>query len=292
MAMQARFDAPAKPTTPTWRAQGLVSFAIAAGPNHRVKRHQHIEHELIVPVAGRYHCLLNQQPVNIEAGTALLVLPGDWHEDLPSGSQLDYHAVTFDLSDSHGHVLGFFDRHHQLRDQLIPVDTARIVAHIEHLQAAAEQPGNLASQIFSNCLSAVVCDLILACQQRPLAAALRESQASSDNHNHTQAQLTRLFIAHENTTLSVAAMATALGVSERGLRQRCQNHLGCSPAQAFSRHKVIRAQALLSKTDMSVGEVADYLGFSDQYHFSKVFKRHTGVAPSQHRLHTKGKVPE
>jgi AraC-like DNA-binding protein len=40
---------------------------------------------------------------------------------------------------------------------------------------------------------------------------------------------------------------------------------------------------LLAQTDYSMKEIAERLGFSNQYYFSKVFKENNGVSPSQYR---------
>lgn len=43
-----------------------------------------------------------------------------------------------------------------------------------------------------------------------------------------------------------------------------------------------RAKELLSTTSLSIGEIGERVGFVDIYYFSKVFKKHTGVAPTQY----------
>ena len=48
--------------------------------------------------------------------------------------------------------------------------------------------------------------------------------------------------------------------------------------------KVEKAKILLMNPDMKVSEIADLLDFSDEIHFSKVFKRLTGISPKQYRI--------
>ena len=47
--------------------------------------------------------------------------------------------------------------------------------------------------------------------------------------------------------------------------------------------KIDRAGLLLRETDLTIAEVAQYLGFSDSSHFSRVFRRFTGQSPSELR---------
>lgn len=54
-----------------------------------------------------------------------------------------------------------------------------------------------------------------------------------------------------------------------------------SPYQCLLRIKMARAAEHLLAQDASVKEVADALGFSDRFHFSRVFKKVIGVSPGQ-----------
>ena len=47
--------------------------------------------------------------------------------------------------------------------------------------------------------------------------------------------------------------------------------------------RVERAVDLLTTSDVSVGNIAELCGFSDIYHFSKMFKAKMGVSPNAYR---------
>ena len=46
---------------------------------------------------------------------------------------------------------------------------------------------------------------------------------------------------------------------------------------------IVEAKILLSDLSYSVAQVADQLNFSDQFFFSKFFKRHTGLSPKDYK---------
>lgn len=55
-------------------------------------------------------------------------------------------------------------------------------------------------------------------------------------------------------------------------------------AQEFIQHKIIvTAQSLLTGTTMSVNEIAEELGFAYPNHFTRMFRRNTGLTPMQFR---------
>ena len=60
----------------------------------------------------------------------------------------------------------------------------------------------------------------------------------------------------------------------------------------FTRMKISRAQAMLQESpDATVHQVAEALGFRDVYYFTKVFRRITGVSPSQMQTSEEKRVP-
>jgi AraC-like DNA-binding protein len=46
---------------------------------------------------------------------------------------------------------------------------------------------------------------------------------------------------------------------------------------------------LTAYPDMSIKDVAGYLGFSDQFYFSKVFRSLIGLSPSEYKSQADGK---
>jgi AraC-like DNA-binding protein len=68
-------------------------------------------------------------------------------------------------------------------------------------------------------------------------------------------------------------------MSASALTQRCRAALGAAPAQALAAYRMDHAAALLH-SGMRVKEVAEALGYADQFHFSRAFKRRHGKAPS------------
>jgi AraC-like DNA-binding protein len=54
-----------------------------------------------------------------------------------------------------------------------------------------------------------------------------------------------------------------------------------TPLEVIHTRIIAEAKRLFYYTDKSIKEIADYLGFEDAAHFSKLFKKHTSQNPSQ-----------
>ncbi len=83
--------------------------------------------------------------------------------------------------------------------------------------------------------------------------------------------------------LTVEMMARAAGLSARRFRQVFEEATGLTPKKYFDRLRLETAAEMLTTTPLSIGELADRLGFSSQFHFSKVFKAYFNTPPKQYR---------
>jgi len=58
---------------------------------------------------------------------------------------------------------------------------------------------------------------------------------------------------------------------------------GHSPKEYMLNIRMTHARHMLSESNLSVGEIADRLGYRDLFFFSKQFKAKTGLAPTAFR---------
>jgi len=93
---------------------------------------------------------------------------------------------------------------------------------------------------------------------------------------------------YKNKHLKATDIADACSVSQSYLYKLFQKNVGYGPKRFLQQYRVNRAIELmsttgLSRTDMSISELAELVGFPDVYAFSRLFKRITGSSPSHYR---------
>ena len=88
----------------------------------------------------------------------------------------------------------------------------------------------------------------------------------------------------ENVTkpISVSDLASFTGLSPATIYKLFRKILNMSPVHLIQMTKMKRAAELLHDPDHSVKEIALTLGFSSQYYFTKVFKQHFKMPPSEY----------
>lgn len=84
--------------------------------------------------------------------------------------------------------------------------------------------------------------------------------------------------------LSLSMVATALFVDSSYLSKQMKRHLGKSFNDYLSSLRIEKAKELLRMpTHHSIQEIGEKIGYPNQHYFSRIFKQHTGLSPSQYR---------
>jgi AraC family transcriptional regulator len=86
----------------------------------------------------------------------------------------------------------------------------------------------------------------------------------------------------------LADVAAAAGVHPGHLARAFRDHYQCTAGEYLRQRRVERSYGLL-RGKTSLAEIALTAGFTDQSHFSAVFKRHTGMTPAQYRKAVRGR---
>jgi len=101
-----------------------------------------------------------------------------------------------------------------------------------------------------------------------------------------QRRFEALVDAHYTEHLKVAAYAARLGVSPTHLSRVMRAATG-QPATAAIQDRIVReARRRLAYSNLSVSQIAYGLGYEDPAHFSRVFRRSTGLSPTRFRKKT------
>ena len=83
--------------------------------------------------------------------------------------------------------------------------------------------------------------------------------------------------------IDFAAIAASHYVSASYLSRIFHDRVGVSPIRYLTDLRMKNARRLLADTDLSVREIAELVGYTDPFYFSKAFKAAAGVNPTQFR---------
>lgn len=78
-------------------------------------------------------------------------------------------------------------------------------------------------------------------------------------------------------------LASVLHVSRPYLSSIFKSEVGCTFPEYLSQFRLNKAKEILEKENIQISEIAHIVGYSDYAHFSKAFKKQTGLSPKEYR---------
>lgn len=110
----------------------------------------------------------------------------------------------------------------------------------------------------------------------------KPSQASERVHRMILDKAMQIVSERIYGKLSVNELATAVNVSSSQLTALFKTYLGMAPAKYITHIRLEESKNLLDEKKLSVGEIANCLGYASIQHYSKQFRDWFGYTPSMH----------
>jgi len=244
--------------------------------DHEYPEHRHSNYELILVERGPYRCALNGAELTLGSGQALVVKPGDRHQDHLHDGQRHY-VLHFHFAPSGGRVPELFRAGVAPERQVVRGSLRREAWLIEELRRETTGGLRYAPAVQDGLLEALFWRLVRELPEDALGSDLRRLP----RNEQTRARYAVVLERHLAGNPTVVELARELALSPRHFTQECRRLYGESPARLLLGWKLREAEALLCRGDLRVKEVSARLGFVNPYHFSRVYRRQFGRPPSE-----------
>lgn len=119
--------------------------------------------------------------------------------------------------------------------------------------------------------------------QQPKLLEMQEGYAfESVNKKYVVEQIVNYFEEHYNEKISLERIAQNMYLSTFYISKIFKSETGDAPIRHLINIRLEKAKEILEQTpNLSIKEIAAKVGYEDVYHFSKQFKKHFGISPSQ-----------
>lgn len=228
-------------------------------PRRRVSPHQHECWHVDVMREGDSEVVFGDSLMSFSAGSCVFVPAGVRHEFRGGGRRWKGWSVKFAMAGCPSPAKGW----------VVPIDN-RLRPLTDLLQRHLPE-----DRMVEGAELAVVDHLLAALISMQWLPCLAPPPGLHD-------RLVRLVRERGGRPLTVREAGERLGLSPSRLTTRMREEADTSPKEVIDHIRADIAGRRLRYTDENVGEVADALGFSDIYSFSRFYKRVTGTPPSKH----------
>lgn len=116
-----------------------------------------------------------------------------------------------------------------------------------------------------------------------LGSLKQKAVANNGGSSQSIVKLNRVVTDRIAETITLQEVAKVLGERPSAISKRLQRKFGVSFSEYVGRMRVDKAKDLLRRTNLRIIEVAHRVGLNDACNFSKLFRKHEGLAPTEYR---------
>lgn len=114
----------------------------------------------------------------------------------------------------------------------------------------------------------------------------------SDNASLDITRFESAVYANIYTNLSLEEISSKMCLSISSFKRKFRRSFHCPPHKWFLEKRMARARGMVLATDMSISQIGQACGFTNQSHFIKLFKRFFGSTPTAYRREHCGSLAE
>ncbi len=247
----------------------VVSAYSKPGSVIRHERSRTISSALLLVTHGKITYRIDDRTILLQQGD-MLYLPVDTLRSAESDPELAFHRITLlfhetpdteELSVLHQHRNRQINsvRYEYIKQRLLQVNEAWMDK----------------SPYYESICSGIVTEVFGLLQQELLAGAAARSVT-----NNIVAQAKQYMLRHYREKVLVSEIADHVSRTPNYLTAIFKSETGKSPKEYLNHLRIGVAVDLLLSTEMTIGEISDYLGFCDQAYFNHIFRKITGNPPS------------
>jgi AraC-like DNA-binding protein len=242
-------------------------------------RHSHSYFQMIYCVGGTGSFFLEDREYALDHGLLFLLKPRREHGLHSTGL-----VRTLDIK--------FLVRDRRLRDALLrapevmPQKDAAIAGLFEQIRREGERKGTYYRELCNAFLLQILIGTLRYGEKESNARAMEKELLALDGVD-VEDEVVRKTLDVIKTRyaedLTLGAIASAVGGSDRHIRRHFEEWLGMPPMRYLLHFRVKRSTELIQNTDCALKEVAELAGFKSIHHFTRVFREIVGESPGAWR---------
>lgn len=242
--------------------------------HERYHSHKENQYELHYFLEGKGTFLNNKTQCTIKAGQLYITPPRIYHSISHDNLQIpiSYYAVLFELSSKDTELEELLKSKRLSTEEPIPIET-------KHRFFFEELKEKSHSDVRARNCSAKYKFLSFLYDLADNTSSY-STNPSSQRHIEKSLEIMQKSLFNQ---LTLGDLCKELELSEEYFIRLFKKYLKTTPMKYFTRLKIETSTALLCNSNKTIKEVAWRLGFANQFHFTKTFKKYTTLSPRAYR---------
>ena len=273
--------------------QALSSKLTKQNKKDTFNRIRTVDCRLFYIIDGQGQMRFGNAAYPLKSGTVVLFRAGTeyvWEPD----DFLDYYAINFDYTQNFSHVTTpfhpiyagqfsetdiiespVFEDEPLLSEPLVLPFAPEFERKMKRILTEYLIGNEYASALTSGLLKQLIAETL---QKKKASAADRPSKSAD-----AVKEVIEYVSQHYMEELTYERLAELFHFNSSYLNRIFKAHTGKTLHEFLFQYRLQTAMELLRSQSLTVKEVASLCGFPDPYHFTKTFKKHTGLPPSQYK---------
>ena len=246
-----------------------IRSAYFSRDSHKKNTHYHDSHQIILIVKGQVKVTVNEKSFMAQSKSLLIF------------SRLENHSIEAVSDEYERYVVRLnpiFDRLYSILSNRPNgfsnvIDTGVKFKEFESVFKKICLEQSLASPFREDMLEAL---------SRELTVMIHRIMPTSV-HNELVWDIQKRFESEYSTVYTLETLACEYSVSVSKLSHEFKKVTGSSVMEYLTFCRIAAAKNMLTKTDSDIGKIVEACGFSDASNFSRTFKKHTALSPTEFR---------
>jgi len=265
-----------KPITSRLNVSEMLGYYyMVKGPHYRFKGEKHNYYELTYVDYGSLDTTVDDKSYTLENHDLIIYGPGQFHtQEVTKDSSCSYLTVVFDMEmDTPENILN------------------RVFHCTSELHSVLRKFVKESSSEIPYAKTLMLCHLqetivLLAQSSIELAEEKNAMKLGNNAIQHFQDELLSEIITYMNEMVSepitIEEICHKFSISRSSLQSLFKTHLHDSPKNYLINIKLQKSKELIRENRYTISEIAFTLGFSSIHYFSRLFKQHFDIPPSEY----------
>lgn len=245
-------------------------------------------HLLIVFTRGQLSMKVADEVYNVNGGDALFIHSGTQYAPLESAG-CEYYFFHFSTPDSKPNETKFkIGVTNHLPDGEYSISYTFDVSPVIEVRTLTKSIDLRVQNVLDRVSKTNVWQndtekLLLDCYLRELLTLLNADRSQSHGVDQNLRKIIRYIDQNYKTDISLSSLAFTFGISQSYVARLFKENLHTCSSDYINGVRIRHACDLLLNSKLTIGAIAEKVGFNNQYYFSRVFKTRLGITPNQFR---------